>query len=103
MILAKENRRLLTYSRFASLSYLNYYNKDGIMYKELKNALGLSDSQIGPQLLWLRKKGYVKTETQKLDNKELVVYYITEKGKNAYKSIIEWIKTLPVYENLEGG
>jgi DNA-binding MarR family transcriptional regulator len=101
MVLVKENRRLLTYSRLASLSYLDYYGKDGVMYKELKNALGLSDSQLGPQLLWLKEKGYVKTEPQKLDEKELSVYYITEKGKIAYKSIVDWIKTIPIYDNLK--
>ncbi len=84
------------------MSYMYYYDRDGISYQELKQALGLSDNQLGPQLLWLKKNKYVKLEVAELDGKGISVYYITEKGKEVYKEIVSWIKELPLKKEVCG-
>ena len=94
--LKSEHRRLLRYSRLGSLSYLYLYDNDGVAYRDLKAALGLSDSQLGPQLLWLRKGRYVKVRDEKLDSVGLAVYYITEEGRQAYEEILSWMAAIPL-------
>jgi DNA-binding MarR family transcriptional regulator len=99
-ILEREYRRLLTYSRFGSLSQLFFFDKDGVPYRDLKSELGLGDSHFGPQIKLLKDEGYVEAKEQTLNNEKLTVYYITNKGKQAYSMILEWIKTLPIKDIL---
>lgn len=91
-----KSKRLLRYSRLGSLSYMYLYDRDGISYRELKAALDLSDSQLGPQLLWLRKYKYAEVREEQSDNSGISVYYITQKGRDVYEQIMTWIAALPL-------
>jgi DNA-binding MarR family transcriptional regulator len=102
--LKKPYRRILTYSRLGSLSNMYYYGKEekeGISYKDLKAALGLSDSTLAPQLSWLKEKGYVESKEEPLNNEKQLVYYITDKGREVYEAVLDWLNSLPLGEDLE--
>lgn len=99
--LKPDYRRLLIYSRLGALSYMHYYGESGIAYRELKSALDLSDSRLGPQLLWMRKMGYAKIKEEETDGNELSVYYITPKGKTAYEAVILWFGSIPLGRELK--
>ncbi len=103
MVLESKYRRLLTYTRLSSLAYMYYYDKDGIEYREIKAALYLKDSQLSPQLLWLRKNLYASFNEQQFDDQKLSVYYITKEGKKAYNKIITWMEEIPLLQNLKKG
>lgn len=97
-VLKLEHRRLLIYSRLGALSYMYYYGASGIPYRDLKTALELSDSRLGPQLLWLRKRGYARVKVEKEDEVELSVYYIEPKGREAFEAVLSWIDSMPLGE-----
>jgi DNA-binding PadR family transcriptional regulator len=99
--LKPDYRRLLIYSRLGALSYMHYYGESGIAYRDIKAALDLSDSRLGPQLLWMRKNGYAKIKEEKSDGTELSVYYIQPKGKAAYEAVISWLGSIPLGRELE--
>jgi len=96
--LKREYRRILTYSRLGALSYMYYYDKDGILYQELKSVLVLKDSTLAPQLRWLKEKGYAKANDEDLDSGKIVVYYITDEGRRAYREVLNWLDHLPTLD-----
>ncbi len=108
MKLDKECRRLLIYSRLSSLSQLYFFSPERVSYAELKAEVGIADSFIGPQLKWLESKGYIKEAEEGMDDSKETVYYITEKGKEKYKTVLEWLISLPTIkirlnEDVDGG
>ena len=89
--LDKKYRRLLLYARISTLAMLNYYGKDGITYQDIKDALKLEDGSLGPNLSWLKDKGYVRAEDTIMEDKIVVVYYIEENGRNVYAEVKSWL------------
>jgi DNA-binding MarR family transcriptional regulator len=93
--LDRKYRRLLLYARISTLAMLSYYeqdgNQEGLPYQDIKDALGLEDGSLGPNLIWLKKEGYIRSSDTRLGDKTVVVYYIEENGKKAYEEIKSWI------------
>ncbi len=97
--LDKNYRKLLLYPRLFTLTVLNYVDKDGLPYEELRNITGLSEGTLNPTLAFLRKEELIRTEETSLDKKRAIILYITEKGKDAYKNLLDWFKKLIEMEN----
>ncbi|MGC8556825.1 MAG: transcriptional regulator [Fervidicoccus sp.] len=97
--LDKNYRKLLLYPRLFTLTALNYVDKDGLPYEELRNITGLSEGTLNPTLVFLKKEELIRTEETSLDKKRAIILYITEKGKNAYKNLSDWFKKLIEMEN----
>lgn len=92
--LDKKYRRLLLYARISTLALLNYYEKDGLTYQDIKDALKLEDGSLGPNLSGLKRKGYIQAEDTKVGDKTFAVYYITDEGKKAYLEVRGWLNNL---------
>ena len=97
--LERKYRRLLLYARISTLAMLDYYGKDGLSYQDIKDALGLEDGSLGPNLLWLKKDGYIRSEDTKVEDRTVVVYYIEENGKKAHNEIKVWLARIHLTEN----
>ncbi len=95
MKLDRECRRLLIYSRLGTLSQLYFFDRDGVQYIDLKTETGLKDSFLGPQLKWLEDKRYIRRKEESMDDKKEAVYYITDKGREKYKTVLDWLLSLP--------
>lgn len=94
----KLNSKTVTLTRCLTLGLLTYF-ADGIQYRELKNALKISDGKLIANLYELKTMGYItKTEVQ-IDQRLIDVYSITEKGRTELTKIIEWIKTIDKIAN----
>lgn len=94
----KLNSKTVTLTRCLILGLLAYF-ADGIQYRELKNALKISDGKLIANLYELKTMGYItKTEVQ-IDQRLIDVYSITEKGRTELTKIIEWIKTIDKIAN----
>ena len=89
--LDKKYRRLLLYARISTLAMLNYYGKDGLTYQDIKDALKLEDGSLGPNLSWLKEKGYVRAEDTIVEDRTVAVYYIEESGRNVYAEVKSWL------------
>lgn len=92
--LDRKLRRLLLYARISVLAMLNYYGDDGLAYQDIKDALKLEDGSLGPNLSWLKAQGYVEPKDEKMEDKTVAVYYITDAGKQAYASVKTWFEGL---------
>lgn len=92
--LDRKLRRVLLYARISVLAMLNYYGEDGVAYQDIKDALKLEDGSLGPNLMWLKKQGYVKSKEEKVEDKTIVVYYITESGKQTRNSVKHWLDSI---------
>jgi DNA-binding MarR family transcriptional regulator len=84
-------KRLLLYARISALAMLDYYRNDGLSYQDIKDTLKLEDGSLGPNLLWLKKKGYIRSEDTTVDGKVIAVYYIEDDGIKAYGEIKSWM------------
>ncbi len=105
--LNRKYRRLLLYARISTLAMLSYYeqdgNQEGLPYQDIKDALGLEDGSLGPNLLWLKNQGYIRAADTKVGDKTVVVYYIEENGRKAYGEMKLWlVHTLHLNENKKG-
>jgi DNA-binding PadR family transcriptional regulator len=76
------------------MAMLSYYGDDGLPYQDIKGVLGLEDGSLGPNLMWLKKQGYIKVEEAEVEDKTVAVYYMTEEGKNAYAMVSAWLDKL---------
>jgi hypothetical protein len=95
--LEKKLRRLLLYARISTLAMLDSlsygeHKQDGLPYQDLKYALGLEDGSLGPNLLWLKNKKYIISKDEKIEDKTIVVYYITDVGRRAYADVKAWLE-----------
>ncbi len=88
--LDRKLRRVLLYARISVLAMLDYYGGDGVSYQDIKDALKLEDGSLGPNLMWLKENGYVESKEEKVEDKTIVVYYITNPGKQACNSVKQW-------------
>ncbi len=89
--LDRKYRRLLLYARISTLAMLSYYDKDGLSYQDIKDTLKLEDGSLAPNLLWLKKHHYIRSEGTKMEDKTIAVYYIEEDGRKAYNEIKSWL------------
>ena len=89
--LDKDYRRLLLYARISTMAMLSYYDKDGLSYQDIKDTLKLEDGSLAPNLLWLKKHRYIRSEDTKVEGKTIVVYYIEENGRKAYNEMRSWL------------
>jgi len=95
--LDRKLRRVLLYARISVLAMLDYYGEDGVAYQDIKDALKLEDGSLGPNLIWLKEHGYVKSNEEKIEDKTIVVYYITDSGKQARNSVKQWLDSIFVH------
>ncbi|MEM0148913.1 MAG: transcriptional regulator [Candidatus Micrarchaeaceae archaeon] len=95
--LDRKLRRVLLYARISVLAMLDYYREDGVSYQDIKDALKLADGSLGPNLRWLKEHGYVESKEEKVEDKAIVVYYITESGKEACSSVKTWLDNIFIH------
>ncbi len=87
-------RRVLLYARISVLAMLDFYGEDGVAYQDIKDALMLEDGSLGPNLIWLKDHNYVESKKEMVDEKTIVVYYITESGKQTCNSVKHWLDSI---------
>jgi len=87
------NSKTISVTRCLILSLLSYF-ADGLQFRELKNALGISDGKLASNLNRLIAMGYLEKSTVKLERKSLNVYNLTEKGKKEIEKIVDWMKKI---------
>lgn len=95
--LDRKLRRVLLFARISILAMLDYYDEDGVAYQDIKDALKLEDGSLGPNLMWLKKHGYIEPKEEKVEDKTIVVYYITESGKHACNSVKHWLDNIFIH------
>jgi len=83
------NSRTISVTRCLILTLLSYF-ADGLQYRELKNALDISDGKLASNLNRLITMNYVEKSSVKLENKTLQIYNLTMKGKKELTEIVEW-------------
>lgn len=89
----KINSKTISVTRCLILTLLSYF-ADGLQYRELKNALEISDGKLASNLNRLVTMGYLEKSTVKLERKSLSVYSLTKKGKKEVEKIVEWMKKI---------
>ena len=97
--LDRKLRRVLLYARISVLAMLDYYGEDGVAYQDIKDALMLEDGSLGPNLAWLKDHKYVESKEEKVDEKTVVVYYITESGKQTRDSVKHWLDSIFIHQD----
>ena len=93
--LDKNFRKLLTYSKIMSLTILSIYEKDGYPHQYLIKDLEVPEGVVKPNLEYLEKNRFI-TKSKESD---LIIYRITEKGKEALNSIMSWLDELKGYKS----
>ena len=83
--------KTLTSTRLIILTLLYNYDKIGIQYRELKQALGLSDGNLYSNLSNLIEMGFIQETEIVLDNRTMKIYNLTKKGKSNLRKIMEWV------------
>lgn len=94
----KLNSKTVTLTRSLILGLLAYFT-DGIQYRELKNALKMSDGKLIANLNELKTMGYISKSEVQVDQRTIDVYALTEKGRAELTKIIEWMKTIEKIAN----
>jgi DNA-binding MarR family transcriptional regulator len=87
------NSKTISLTRFQLLTLLAYF-KDGVQYRELKVALGISDGKLIANLKVLKIMGYVRSFTVELDHKKLDVYTLTEQGRKELDKMTAWMQLM---------
>jgi len=86
------NSDVFSLIRLLLLSSIANVGKDGVTYRELKAALGVSDGALFTNLSFLEKTGYVTSKEITLEGKNLKSYQITQEGLLAWERISNWLK-----------
>lgn len=89
----KINSDVFTLTRIVLLIFISYF-KDGLQFRELKNALNISDGKLISNINKLSRMGYIKKEKITLDNKKLDIYLICEKGRKELKKIKKFTRNI---------
>ena len=89
----KLNSKTVSLTRFQILTLLSYF-KDGIQYRELKTALGISDGKLISNLKSLKAMGYIHNFEVEIDHRKLDVYALTEKGQEEIEKVTAWTQLL---------
>jgi DNA-binding MarR family transcriptional regulator len=85
----KINSRTLSSTRLIILTLLTYF-QDGLQFRELKLALGISDGKLFANLALLQKMGYIRKFTVEFDHKTIDVFAITGDGKKEVLLMTSW-------------
>jgi len=85
------NSKTISLTRCLLLSLLAYF-ADGLQYREMKTALGISDGKLIANLQQLEAMGYVEKSAAKLGRKKLAVYSLTPEGRKEVNKIAGWMK-----------
>ena len=85
------NSRIVSLTRCVILSLLAYF-VDGIQFRELKEALKMSDGKLISNLNELRTMGYIVKSEAEVDRRKVDVYSLTEKGRIELSKVVEWMK-----------
>ena len=65
-----------------------------VLYKDLKDALGLTDGNLASHIAALEKIGYVEVKKEFVGKKPQTSYCVTDEGKNAFKQHIDGLEKL---------
>mgnify|MGYP001591404507 CR=1 FL=1 len=86
------NSSVFSLIRLQLLSSIADVGKDGVAYRELKAAFGVSDGALFTNLKFLEETGYVTSKEITLEEKKLQSYQITKEGLLAWEQIKKWLK-----------
>jgi len=89
----KMNGSAMSLIRCLILVILNYY-RDGLQFRELKAAFGISDGRLASNLNKMEEFGYLEKSSVEFDNKTLTVYYLTPEGVNEVKKMGLWMESI---------
>jgi DNA-binding MarR family transcriptional regulator len=78
------------------------YFRDGLQYRELRNVLKISDGKLASNLEYLSEMNYIKKEEIEINHKKLIVYFLTEQGRQEVKKISSYME-LAIKVIKEGG
>ncbi|MHA1733481.1 MAG: transcriptional regulator [Promethearchaeota archaeon] len=85
------NSDVFTLTRIQLMVLLNY-SFEGVQYRELKAALGISDGNLKANLNKLETLNYIEKNEIEMDNKKLSSYSLTSLGKKEVDKFFKWIK-----------
>src|SRR5208283_1034448 len=81
------NSRIVSLTRSVILALLAYF-VDGIQFRELKEALKMSDGKLISNLNELRAMGYIEKSEAEVDRRKIDVYSLTEKGRIELSKVV---------------
>lgn len=88
------NSSVFSLIRLQLLSSIASVRQDGVTYRELKAALGVTDGALYTNLKVLEKNGYIRASKIILEGKTLEAYQISEEGMLAWERTKGWLKRL---------
>ncbi|MFH0970067.1 MAG: transcriptional regulator [Candidatus Diapherotrites archaeon] len=88
------NSSVFSLIRLQLLASIASLGQDGVMYRELKAVLDVSDGALYTNLKVLEENGYIKSQKITLEGKELESYQITPEGTLAWEHTKNWLKKL---------
>lgn len=83
----------ISLTRCLILTLLSYF-MDGIQWRELKTSLRISDGKLISNLNKLIELQYINKSEEKINNRTVDVYILTDNGKKELKRIIEWMELI---------
>ncbi len=78
------------------------YFRDGLQYRELRNVLKISDGKLASNLDYLFEMNYITKEEIEINHKKLIVFFLTEQGKQEVKKLSSYME-LAIKVIKEGG
>jgi DNA-binding MarR family transcriptional regulator len=90
---ATVNSRVMTLTRCLIIALLSYF-VDGLQYRELRAALGVSDGKLIANLNQLVEMGFIRKSEVEFDKKKLDVYLLTDSGRKELSKISRWMKLI---------
>ncbi len=88
------NSRLISLVRLMLLKHLASVYPDGILFRDLKSALNISEGTLFANLKTLLEMGLIKKENANFEGRELEFFTITEDGLSAWDQIKEWMRLI---------
>ncbi|VVC00432.1 Winged helix DNA-binding domain protein [uncultured archaeon] len=88
------NSSVFSLIRLQLLASIASVGQDGVMYRELKAALNVTDGALYTNLEALKENGYIKSNTIELEGKKLEAYQITYEGALAWGHTKNWLRKL---------
>ena len=89
---AEVNKLIHAPIRLGIMTILNSVRKVNFLY--LRKKLGVTDGNLSSHMEKLEKAGYVSVKKTFLDKKPNTIYRITEKGKKAFRSYLEYLEKI---------
>lgn len=85
------NSKIITLPRIQLLTILNEYHPEGVEFRELQAALGMSDGKLLSNLYALQDMGYIDAQEVKVENKTLTAYTLTGSGRTDWRRAKGWL------------